>query len=99
MPSTLEWIACGAAQRLRVSWYFGQKWLSARLTEEVPAPPELKERMPDRARILADLHALLDEDWRNIEQGLYRLPESVVADPPPALPQPAPSSPHLRPLD
>ena len=81
MPSTLEWIAYRAAQRLRVSWYFGQKWLSARLTEEVPAPRELKERMPDRARILADLRALLDEDWRNIEQGLYRLPESVVADP------------------
>src|SRR5258708_3757280 len=85
MPSTLEWIAYRAAQRLRVSWYFGQKWLSARLTEEVPAPRELKERMPDRARILADLHALLDEDWRNIEQGLYRLPESVVADPVAAL--------------
>jgi ubiquinone/menaquinone biosynthesis C-methylase UbiE len=81
MPSTLEWIAYRAAQRLRVSWYFGQKWLSARLTDEVPAPAELRERMPDRARILADLRALLDEDWRNIEQGLYRLPESVVADP------------------
>jgi len=81
MPSTLESIAYRAAQRLRVSWYFGQKWLSARLTDAVPAPPELKERMPDRARILADLRALLDQDWRNIEQGLYRLPESVIADP------------------
>src|SRR5712671_6065412 len=81
MPSTFEWIAYRAAQRLRVSWYFGQKWLSARLTDAVPAPPELKERMPDRARILTDLRALLDQDWRNIEQGLYHLPEGVVADP------------------
>ena len=81
MPSTLEWIAYRATQRLRVSWYFGQKWLSARLTDAVPAPPELKERMPDRARILTDLRALLDQDWRNIEQGLYHLPEGVVADP------------------
>jgi len=81
MPSTLESIAYRAAQRLLVSWYFGQKWLSARLTDAVPAPPELKERMPDRAHILADLRALLDQDWRNIEQGLYRLPESVIADP------------------
>jgi len=78
MPMLVERIAYRAAQRLRVSWYFGQKWLSARLTDDVPAPPELKQRMPDRARILADLHALLDQDWRNIEQGLYRLPEGGV---------------------
>ena len=78
---TLERLAYRASQRMRVSWYFGQKWLSARLTAEVPAPPDLKERMPDRARILADLRALLEQDWRNIEEGYYRLPESVVADP------------------
>ncbi len=81
----VERIAYRAAQRLRVSWYSGQKWLSARLTAEVPAPLDLKERMPDRARILADLRALLDQDWRNIEQGLYRLPETVVGDPVAAL--------------
>jgi ubiquinone/menaquinone biosynthesis C-methylase UbiE len=81
MPMLVERIAYRAAQRLRVSWYFGQKWLSSRLTEEVPAPPGLKERMPERARILADLRALLDEDWRNIEQGLYRPPETVTAGP------------------
>ncbi|HET7594788.1 MAG TPA: class I SAM-dependent methyltransferase [Stellaceae bacterium] len=85
MSMLVERIAYRTAQRLRVSWYSGQKWLSARLTAEVPAPPELKERMPDRARILADLRALLDQDWRNIEQGLYRLPESVVGDPVAAL--------------
>ncbi len=81
MSSTLEKIAYRTSQRLRVSWYFGQKWLSARLTADVPAPPELKERMPDRAHILADLRALLEQDWRNIEEGHYRLPESVVARP------------------
>jgi ubiquinone/menaquinone biosynthesis C-methylase UbiE len=85
MPMLVERIAYRATQRLRVSWYFGQKWLSARLTEAVPAPSELKERMPDRARVLADLRALLDEDWRNIEHGLYRLPETVIADPVAAL--------------
>ncbi|HYM01833.1 MAG TPA: class I SAM-dependent methyltransferase [Stellaceae bacterium] len=81
MANTLEQIAYRASQRLRVSWYFGQKWLSARLTEPVSAPPELKARMPDRARVLGDLRALLDQDWRNIEEGHYRLPESVVAQP------------------
>src|SRR5580658_7183348 len=79
MANTLEWLAYRASQGLRISWYFGQKWLSARLTSEMPAPPELKERMPDRARILADLRALLEQDWRNIEEGHYRLPEDAVA--------------------
>jgi ubiquinone/menaquinone biosynthesis C-methylase UbiE len=66
---------------LRASWYFAQKWLSAQLTRDVPAPAELKERMPDRARVLADLRALFEQDWRNIEAGYYRLPESVVFNP------------------
>lgn len=81
MASALERLAYHATQRLRVSWYSGQKWLSARLTESVAASPELRERMPDRARILADLRALLEQDWRNIAEGRYRLPEDVVIRP------------------
>lgn len=85
MATTLERLAYRTAQRLRVSWYSGQKWLSSQLTESVAASPELKERMPDRARILADLRALLQQDWRNIEEGYYRLPEDVVIRPVAAL--------------
>ncbi len=81
MSGALEKLAYQAAQRLRISWYSGQKWLSARLTESVAAPPELKQRMPDRARILADLRALLEQDWRNIAEGRYRLPEEVAIHP------------------
>jgi ubiquinone/menaquinone biosynthesis C-methylase UbiE len=78
MTTALERLAYHTTQRLRVSWYSGQKWLSSRLTESVAASPELKQRMPDRARILADLRALLQQDWRNIAEGRYRLPEDVV---------------------
>jgi ubiquinone/menaquinone biosynthesis C-methylase UbiE len=85
MATALERLAYRTAQRLRVSWYSGQKWLSARLTEGVEAPPELKARMPDRARILADLRRLLEQDWRNIEEGHYRLPEDMVFRPVAAL--------------
>lgn len=81
MATPLERFAYSAAQRLRVSWYSGQKWLSARLTEPVPLPAELKARMPDRARLMADLDALLEQDWRNIEAGHYRLPEELVIRP------------------
>ena len=81
MATPLERFAYSAAQRLRVSWYSGQKWLSARLTEPVRLPAELKARMPDRARLMADLDALLEQDWRNIEAGHYRLPEELVIRP------------------
>lgn len=77
----LERFAYGAAQRLRVSWYTGQKWLSARLTEPVAMPPELEARMPDRTRLMADLDALLEQDWRNIEAGHYLMPEDLVFRP------------------
>jgi ubiquinone/menaquinone biosynthesis C-methylase UbiE len=81
MASPLERLAYRTAQQLRMSWYSGQKWLSARLTESVPAPAELKARMPDRRRILTDLDALIEQDWRNIAEGHYRLPEDVIARP------------------
>ena len=81
MATALDRFAYRASQRLRVSWYSGQKWLSSRLTERAAAPPELRERLPDRARLLADLSTLLQQDWRNIEEGRYRVPEDVVVRP------------------
>ena len=64
------------AGALRVAWYFGQKLLARRAAAgRMPAPRRRSRAMPDRARLLADLRALLEHDWRNIEAGLYRLPE------------------------
>jgi ubiquinone/menaquinone biosynthesis C-methylase UbiE len=85
MASPLEKLAFHTTQRLRVSWYSGQKWLSSQLTQRRPAAPELKQRMPDGARLLADLRALIEQDWRNIEDGHYRLPEDIVLRPVAAL--------------
>jgi ubiquinone/menaquinone biosynthesis C-methylase UbiE len=76
MVSAFDRLAFDAAQAARVSWYFGQKLLAARLSPPAPVPAALKgRRMPDRRRILADLWALLDQDWRNIEAGHYAPPE------------------------
>jgi len=77
----LERVAYSAAQRLRLSWYGGQKWLSARLTGPVALPAELEARLPDRARLMADLGALLEQDWRNIAAGHYLLPEELAVRP------------------
>jgi ubiquinone/menaquinone biosynthesis C-methylase UbiE len=72
MPSALDKLAFNAAQAARVSWFFGQKLLAARVSRPVRLPEELRGRpMPDKWRILADLRALIEQDWRNIQAGYY----------------------------
>lgn len=86
MATALDKIAFEAAQTARVGWFFGQKLLAARMSRPVPLPPRLRERfrgrqMPDRGRILADLKALFEQDWRNIEAGCYAPPADEFGSP------------------
>lgn len=82
MPSSFDKIAFNAAQAARIGWFFGQKLLAARIGRPVPVPERLRRRpMPDRQRILADLGALIAQDWRNIEAGYYAMPENGLGNP------------------
>jgi ubiquinone/menaquinone biosynthesis C-methylase UbiE len=82
MPFTLDRLIFNTAQNARVSWFFAQKLLAARMGRPVPLPPELRGRpMPDRQHILADLRALFEQDWRNIEQGYYAPPRDGFGNP------------------
>jgi ubiquinone/menaquinone biosynthesis C-methylase UbiE len=82
MLSPLNKFAFNTAQAARISWFFGQKLLAARIGRAVPVPDELRRRpMPDRRRILADLRALIEQDWRNIEAGYYSPPADGFANP------------------
>ena len=82
MPTALDKLAFNAAQAARISWFFGQKMLAARVSRPVPAPEALRGRpVPDRRRILADLQALIEQDWRNIEAGHYALPVDELGSP------------------
>jgi ubiquinone/menaquinone biosynthesis C-methylase UbiE len=82
MPSGLDKFAFDAAQAARVSWFFGQKLLAARVSRPVPLPERLRGRpMPDRRRILADLWTLIEQDWRNIETGYYAPPAGGLGSP------------------
>src|SRR5439155_19169513 len=75
---TTRWdrLAFEAAQAARIGWFFGQKLLAARLAKKTPAPPQFAGRsFPDRRRLLADLWRLVEQDWRNIEAGIYAPPE------------------------
>jgi ubiquinone/menaquinone biosynthesis C-methylase UbiE len=82
MPTAFDKWAFDTAQMARVSWFFGQKLLAARLSPPSPRPAARERRpMPDRRRILADLFRLLDQDWRNIETGHYLTPHDGFANP------------------
>jgi ubiquinone/menaquinone biosynthesis C-methylase UbiE len=82
MATPLDKLFYDTAQAARVSWFFGQKLLAARLSKPMPLPEELRGRaMPDRRRILADLWKLLEQDWRNIEAGIYAMPEDWRGNP------------------
>ena len=87
MTNSFDRFAFETAQIARIGWFFGQKLLAARLVRPVPAPPEADGRkIPvgtkvGRQRLVADLWRLIDQDWRNIEAGLYVAPEDWQASP------------------
>jgi ubiquinone/menaquinone biosynthesis C-methylase UbiE len=82
MRSVLDKLAFDTAQAGRVCWYFGQKLLAARLSRPQPLPESVHARpMPDRRRILADLRALFEQDWHNIEAGYYAAPAEGFGPP------------------
>jgi ubiquinone/menaquinone biosynthesis C-methylase UbiE len=82
MATPLDKLLYDTAQAARVSWFFGQKLLAARLSKPMKLPERLKGRaMPDRARILGDLRKLLEQDWRNIRAGIYAAPEDWRGNP------------------
>ncbi|HXP02843.1 MAG TPA: class I SAM-dependent methyltransferase [Stellaceae bacterium] len=82
MATALDKLLYDTAQAARVSWFFGQKLLAARLTKPMKLPERLKGRaMPDRRRILGDLRKLLEQDWRNIQARIYTAPEDWRGNP------------------
>jgi len=82
MPSAFDRFAFNAAQAARISWFFGQKLLASRMGRPVQLPEALRRRpMPDRRRILADLRALIEQDWRNVEAGYYAPPQDELGNP------------------
>jgi ubiquinone/menaquinone biosynthesis C-methylase UbiE len=83
MARSIARLAYGAAQGLRVSWYYGQKLVAASRAAPPPVPiaAESRAALPDRARLLRDLGLLFERDWRNIAAGIYRLPVDLIPNP------------------
>ena len=86
MVNPLEKLSYRLAQRLRTGWFSGQYALTNRLsprrTQSAPAnktsgetpAQETPQRFPSARAVAADLQALFDRDWANIEAGHYLAP-------------------------
>jgi ubiquinone/menaquinone biosynthesis C-methylase UbiE len=81
MAGPLSRAAYALGQSARVGLFWGQYWLTARLTTPLKAPRPIKGRFPGTRRILFDLRDLLLQDWRNIEAGHYRMPHDLTQSP------------------
>ena len=81
MAGPLERTAYALGQTARAGVFWGQYWLSGRLTTPVKAPRPIDKPMPGTRRILDGLLELFAQDWRNIEAGYYRLPHDLAASP------------------
>ncbi len=76
-------VAYAIGQAARVSWYFGQYMLAARLTGP-SVPPEKRPKgaaYPGTRDILKALRDLMARDLANIRAGFYRLPHDLTPDP------------------
>jgi ubiquinone/menaquinone biosynthesis C-methylase UbiE len=77
MSFALDKLIFNIEQAARISWFFGQKLLAARLTRPVPLPEPLRGRAtPATHRILGDLWRLVEQEWRHVEAG-YNLPSPM----------------------
>ena len=81
MITAFERVVYELALGARLAWYGGQSALTGRLMDPVPAPPELRGRMPSADALLADRLRLIDRERRNLEAGYYRLPRDLIENP------------------
>ncbi len=83
MASAFERLSYGVSQSARVAWFFGHYLAASRAGKKNPkqTPATRAARGPDSATFYRALYALFEEDWRNIEAGLYAPPQGLAADP------------------
>jgi ubiquinone/menaquinone biosynthesis C-methylase UbiE len=75
--------AYALSQTARISWFFGQKTLAARLNGRMAPQDSLPKGLtvPDRSEILAEIRQLMRRDLANIEAGYYRMPHDMIERP------------------
>jgi ubiquinone/menaquinone biosynthesis C-methylase UbiE len=82
MANALDRLSYGVSQSARVAWFFGHYLAASRAGKKSkPARNTSAVRGPDSTTFYRALYALFEEDWRNIEAGLYAPPRGLAADP------------------
>ena len=83
MARPLSRIGYGVGQGARVAWYASHyialNRMRGPLVPEGEARPVVKGRFPKWQGIAAQMRALFERDWRNIEAGLYRAPAGLAS--------------------
>jgi len=74
MVSPFDRLAYAARQTARVAWYAGHYAAGLRLLKPMPKPDFPVGPTPSRAELTADMRALFEREWQDIEAGLYAAP-------------------------
>jgi ubiquinone/menaquinone biosynthesis C-methylase UbiE len=81
MVSALDRLSYAARQAARVAWYAGHYAAGRRLLKPMPKPEFTVGPTPSRAEMTADMRALFECEWRDIEAGLFPAPRPLSFDP------------------
>jgi ubiquinone/menaquinone biosynthesis C-methylase UbiE len=83
MIGPAERAAYALSQTARISWYFGQKALAARMNGRLVSEDKRPKGLtfPDRSEILEEMRHLMRRDLANIEAGYYRMPHDMIEPP------------------
>lgn len=71
MASPLKRFSYTARQAARVAWYAGHYAAGRRLMKPLPKPDVPIGPTPTRAEMTADMRALFEREWQDIERGLF----------------------------
>ena len=81
MVSTLDRLTYAARQTARVAWYAGHYAAGRRLLKPMPKPAFPIGPTPSRAEMTADMRALFEREWQDIEAGLFPAPRARGPEP------------------
>jgi len=81
MVSTLDRLTYAARQTARVAWYASHYAAGRRLLKPMPKPEFPIGPTPSRAELTADMRALFEREWQDIEAGLFPPPRARGPEP------------------
>jgi ubiquinone/menaquinone biosynthesis C-methylase UbiE len=81
MASPLSRLAYTARQAARVAWYAGHYAAGLRLLKPMPKPPFKIGPTPGRSEFTADMRAVFQREWRDVEAGLFPPPRTLGPEP------------------